>query len=53
VHRDFSVANALWAETDDQIEGQMVGKLTDFEYAKKVNSEVSHDVRTVRHYRIF
>lgn len=49
VHRDFSVANALWAETD----GQMIGKLMDFEYAKKVNSEVSHDVRTVRHYRIF
>lgn len=43
VHRDFSVANVLWVEERN---GQ-VGKLSDFEFAKKVDSEISHDVRTV------
>jgi hypothetical protein len=49
VHRDFSVTNVLWVETN----GQGIGKLTDLEYAKKVDSEYSHNVRTVRYYRIF
>lgn len=48
VHRDFSVTNVLWVEKD----GQGIGKLTDLEYAKRVDSETSHDVRTVRRYQI-
>ncbi|KAF8547849.1 hypothetical protein OG21DRAFT_1607222 [Imleria badia] len=42
VHRDFSVTNVLWVEKD----GQGVGKLTDLEYAKRVDSTTSHEVRT-------
>ncbi|KAF8441046.1 hypothetical protein L210DRAFT_2127145 [Boletus edulis BED1] len=42
VHRDFSVNNVLWFEGD----GRGIGKLTDFEYAKKVGAEESHDIRT-------
>jgi hypothetical protein len=40
VYRDFSVGNVIWVEG--------VGKLGDFEYAKKIDSNTSHDVRTVR-----
>ena len=43
MHRDFSVANVLWVEESDA----WVGKLSDFEFAKKVDSGISHDVRTV------
>ncbi|KAG6375915.1 hypothetical protein JVT61DRAFT_2783 [Boletus reticuloceps] len=42
VHRDFSVNNVLWFEGD----GRGIGKLTDFEYAKKVGAKESHDIRT-------
>ncbi|KAG1768025.1 hypothetical protein EV702DRAFT_1203461 [Suillus placidus] len=38
VHRDFSVGNAIWVGD--------IGKLGDFEYAKKIDSNTSHDVRT-------
>ncbi|KAG2132351.1 hypothetical protein DEU56DRAFT_739542 [Suillus clintonianus] len=38
IHRDFSVGNAIWVGG--------VGKLGDFEYAKKIDSNTSHDVRT-------
>ncbi|KAI9462725.1 hypothetical protein HD554DRAFT_1444130 [Boletus coccyginus] len=41
VHRDFSVGNVLWVGRDDH-----GGKLTDFEFAKKVDSELSDDIRT-------
>jgi hypothetical protein len=40
VHRDFSVGNVI------RVGG--VGKLGDFEYAKRIDSDISHDVRTVR-----
>ena len=43
MHRDFSVANVLWVKDGDAC----VGKLSDFEFAKKVDSEISHEVRTV------
>ncbi|KAG2125138.1 uncharacterized protein EDB93DRAFT_1110312 [Suillus bovinus] len=38
VHHDFSVGNAIWAEGE--------GKLSDFEYAKEIDSDTSNDVRT-------
>ncbi|KAG2336967.1 hypothetical protein BDR05DRAFT_1011205 [Suillus weaverae] len=38
VHRDFSVGNAIWVGG--------IGKLGDFEYAKKIDSKTSQDVRT-------
>ncbi|KAG1757080.1 hypothetical protein EDB19DRAFT_1865936 [Suillus lakei] len=38
VHRDFSVGNAIWVGGE--------GKLGDFEYAKKIDSNTSNDVRT-------
>ncbi|KAG2128557.1 hypothetical protein DEU56DRAFT_818949 [Suillus clintonianus] len=39
VHRDFSVGNTFWVEG--------IGKLGDFEYAKKIDSKTTHgDVRT-------
>ncbi|KAI9568135.1 hypothetical protein HD554DRAFT_2022465 [Boletus coccyginus] len=43
VHRDFSVGNVIWVLDES---GNLVGKLGDFEYAKEVDSSVSHDVRT-------
>ncbi|KAG2129418.1 uncharacterized protein EDB93DRAFT_1182709 [Suillus bovinus] len=43
VHRDFSVGNVI------RVGG--VGKLGDFEYAKRIDSNISHDVRTgTRHF---
>ncbi|KAG1884537.1 hypothetical protein F4604DRAFT_1648223 [Suillus subluteus] len=42
VHRDFSVGNAIWVVNDNGA----IGKLGDFEYAKKIDSHTSHDVRT-------
>ncbi|KAF9225611.1 hypothetical protein BS17DRAFT_553782 [Gyrodon lividus] len=41
VHRDFSVGNVIWVVN----ENRCIGKLGDFEYAKKVDSNASHDVR--------
>ncbi|KAG1778826.1 hypothetical protein EV702DRAFT_1195842 [Suillus placidus] len=38
VHRDFSIGNVIWVGD--------IGKLGDFEYAKKIDSNTSHDVRT-------
>ncbi|KAF8845353.1 hypothetical protein BDN67DRAFT_941205 [Paxillus ammoniavirescens] len=38
VHCDFSVGNAIWVGG--------IGKLGDFEYAKNVASDCSHDIRT-------
>ncbi|KAG1809747.1 uncharacterized protein HD556DRAFT_1280479, partial [Suillus plorans] len=38
IHRDFSVGNVNWVGG--------IGKLGDFEYAKEINSNISHDVRT-------
>ncbi|KAG2050360.1 hypothetical protein BDR06DRAFT_917969 [Suillus hirtellus] len=38
IHRDFSVGNVIWVGG--------IGKLGDFEYAKKIDSQTSHDVRT-------
>ncbi|KAG9308919.1 hypothetical protein JVU11DRAFT_11379 [Chiua virens] len=43
VHRDFGVGNVLWVEGD---ENRCMGKLGDLEYAKRVDSGVSHEVRT-------
>lgn len=43
VHRDFSIGNIIWLGG--------VGKLGDFEYAKQVDSDISHDVQTVRFMR--
>jgi hypothetical protein len=40
VHRNLSVGNAIWVGG--------IGKLVDFEYAKKIDSDTSQDVRTVR-----
>ncbi|KAG2336207.1 hypothetical protein BDR05DRAFT_971181 [Suillus weaverae] len=37
VHRDFSIGNVIWVGD--------VGKLGDFEYAKEMDSDTSHDVR--------
>ncbi|KAG1749069.1 uncharacterized protein EDB91DRAFT_1235578 [Suillus paluster] len=37
VHRDFSIGNTIWVGG--------IGKLGDFEYAKKIDSNTSHDVR--------
>ncbi|KAG1884539.1 hypothetical protein F4604DRAFT_1574269 [Suillus subluteus] len=42
VHRDFSVGNAIWVVDDNG----GIGKLGDFEYAKKIDSKTSHDIRT-------
>jgi serine/threonine protein kinase len=44
VHRDISINNILRVVKD----GSQIGKLTDFEYAKKKDSTTSHEVRTVR-----
>ncbi|KAG9310746.1 hypothetical protein JVU11DRAFT_9352 [Chiua virens] len=44
VHRDFSVGNAIWIADDNG--GTGIGKLGDFEYAKRMDSDISHDVRT-------
>ncbi|KAG2138992.1 hypothetical protein DEU56DRAFT_801200, partial [Suillus clintonianus] len=38
VHRDFSVGNVIWVGG--------IGKLGDFEYAKKTDSNTTHDVQT-------
>ncbi|KAG1768275.1 hypothetical protein EV702DRAFT_1282403 [Suillus placidus] len=38
VHRDFSVGNIIWVGD--------IGKLGDFEYAKQMDSNATHDVRT-------
>ncbi|KAG1771899.1 hypothetical protein EV702DRAFT_1033892 [Suillus placidus] len=38
VHRDFSIGNVIWVGD--------IGKLGDFEYAKEMDSDTSHDVRT-------
>ncbi|KAH0828591.1 hypothetical protein J3R83DRAFT_2893, partial [Lanmaoa asiatica] len=40
VHHNFSVTNVFWVPEGDA----WVGKLSDFEFAKKVNSEISHNV---------
>ncbi|KAG1802515.1 uncharacterized protein BJ212DRAFT_997875 [Suillus subaureus] len=42
VHRDFSVGNVIWVVDNNG----SIGKLGDFEYAKKIDSNISHDVRT-------
>ncbi|EGO28868.1 hypothetical protein SERLADRAFT_366534 [Serpula lacrymans var. lacrymans S7.9] len=43
VHRDVSIGNALWITNNNN---QCTGKLADFEYAKCIYSDKSHDVRT-------
>lgn len=40
VHRDYSIANVLQVKQ----EGGLIGKLTDVEHAKKVDSDISHEV---------
>ncbi|KAG6370313.1 hypothetical protein JVT61DRAFT_12266 [Boletus reticuloceps] len=45
VHRDVSVSNVLWVEDKDK-PGHFTGKLADFEYAKEIVSDDSHEVRT-------
>ncbi|KAG2092642.1 uncharacterized protein F5147DRAFT_764107 [Suillus discolor] len=42
VHRDFSVGNVSWVVGDNR----GIGKLSDFEYAKEIDSNTSHDDRT-------
>ncbi|KAG2041586.1 hypothetical protein BDR03DRAFT_855030 [Suillus americanus] len=42
VHRDFSIGNVTLVVDDNGC----IGKLGDFEYAKEINSNASHDVRT-------
>ena len=49
VHRDVSVTNVIWVE-DKVNPGNFTGKLMDFEYAKKTDSNISHEIRTVSHY---
>ncbi|KAG1847455.1 hypothetical protein C8R48DRAFT_663814 [Suillus tomentosus] len=42
IHRDFSVGNVIWVVGDNG----GIGKLGDFEYAKEINSNTSHDDQT-------
>jgi len=43
MHCDFSIFNILWVKEGDA----WIGKLPDFEFVNKVNSELSHDVQMV------